>query len=190
MSRIGKMPVIVPQGTKFEIKGNVVEVTGPLGKLKTEIHPAIKVSAEGSNIILSRENDDKVNRSLHGMMRSMVNNMFIGVTRGFEKKLSIIGLGFRAETKGRDLILYLGFSHPVEFPVPEGINITIGKQELTISGIDNQLVGEISARIRKLKKPEPYKGKGIRYIDEVVKKKAGKAAISAGFGTGTGAGAK
>ncbi len=186
MSRVGKMPIDVVEGVKFSIKDNVIEVTGPLGKLSCKVSPSIEIVNENTRIILKRENDSKINRSLHGLMRSLVNNMFIGVTKGFEKKLTLLGLGYKAEVKDNKLVMALGFSHPVEFDLPEGIAIKVVKQEVTISGVDKQLVGETAARIRRIKKPEPYKGKGIRYIDEVVKRKAGKTAVGTGFGGGAG----
>jgi len=184
MSRTGKAPVLIPQGVSVNAKEGEVEVAGPLGKLSMKVHPAIKVSSADSKILLTRIDDGKESKSLHGLMRSLVNNMVTGVTKGFEKKLTISGIGFRAEVNGSNLALSIGLSHPVEFPIPAGIKIMVEKQLITVSGIDKQLVGETAATIRKLKKTEPYKLKGIKYENEIVKKKAGKAAVSAGFGSG------
>lgn len=186
MSRVGYLPIEIPEGVKFEFKNNILEVTGPLGKLSRKIPSSIKLTSNKTIITLEREDDKKNNRAIHGLTRSLVNNMFIGVTKGFSKKLVINGLGYRAELKDTNLILSLGFSHPVIFPIPENIKIAVAKTELTVSGVDKQFVGEIAAEIRRIRKPEPYKGKGIRYIDEVIKRKAGKSAVSSGFGSGGG----
>lgn len=184
MSRVGKVPIDVPEGVKFTIKDNYIEVNGPLGKLSQKIHPLIDIHSEGNKIVIERKNNEKFTRSLHGLSRSLIDNLIIGVTKGFEKKLIIEGLGYKAQVKGNKLELNLGFSHPIEFDIPEGIKIKVEKQEITVSGLDKQFVGEITAKIRKIKKPEPYKGKGIRYIDEVVRRKVGKAAVSSGFDAG------
>ncbi|MCK5534660.1 50S ribosomal protein L6 [bacterium] len=184
MSRIGKKPVIVPSGVKIEMKGNVITVTGPKGKLDQKIHPVMKVTLKEKELLVDRLSDAKLYRAIHGTTRALIANMVKGVTDGFEKILQIRGVGYRASISGKKLILLLGFSHPVEFSFPEGINVTVlpKQNQIVVSGIDKQVVGEISSNIRAFKKPEPYKGKGIRYLNERVRKKAGKAAGVGGSG--------
>jgi large subunit ribosomal protein L6 len=179
MSRIGKQPVKIPNGVTVELKGQQLSVKGPKGELKLDIHSNIKAEVTPEAITLTRKNDSKLSKSLHGLTRSLLNNMVEGVTTGFEKKLEILGVGYRAAIAGTKLTLNLGFSHPVEFQAPQGIAIEIDKEKkniLIIKGIDKQLLGEVAAKIRSYKKPEPYKGKGIRYVGEYVAQKAGKAA--------------
>jgi len=179
MSRTGKKPIPVPDKVKIKLNDQTIEVEGPLGKLNLVVHPKIKVALENKTLNVIRPDDFPESRSLHGLTRALVNNMVVGVTEGFKKELDIQGVGYRAEVKGEFLNLTLGFSHPVNFPIPNGIKIAVDKQtHLTITGRDKALVGQVSADIRDLKPPEPYKGKGIRYSDEVVRRKAGKTAAS------------
>jgi len=179
MSRIGKNPIPVPAGVTVTLKGNHVHVKGPKGELDFTAHTNMKVTMVDNQIVVERPNNAKENRSLHGLTRTLISNMVSGVTTGFEKQLEILGVGYRANTVGTKLNLTLGFSHPVEFISPAGITIEIDKEKkniLIIKGADKQMVGEVAAKIRGLKKPEPYKGKGIRYLGEHVAIKAGKAA--------------
>lgn len=181
MSRTGKKVIPIPDKVKVNLNAQSIEVQGPNGKLQGVIHPKIQVALDNKTLVVKRPDDQPDTRSLHGLTRALVANMVTGVTDGFKKELDIQGVGYRAELKGKDLNLTLGFSHPVIFPVPEGIKIAVDKQtHLVISGADKQLVGQTAADIRKIRGPEPYKGKGIRYSDEVIRKKAGKAAASGG----------
>jgi large subunit ribosomal protein L6 len=183
MSRIGKLPVKIPGEVKATLEGDVIKIKGPKGELKQEIHPRVKIDLkEGEVIVTVKDPEDKDDRSLWGLFRVLINNMVIGVTKGFEKKLEINGVGFKAASSGQKVILNVGFSHPVTFPFPAGIAVKVEKNVMTVSGIDKQMVGEIAAEIRAIKPPEPYKGKGIKYIDEVIRRKAGKAAKTAGEG--------
>lgn len=176
MSRIGRLPIEIPQGVQVNISDdNLVTVKGPLGELSEKISPDMNISIEENTIVVARPNDNKRNRSLHGLSRTLINNMIIGVTKGYEKKLKIVGVGYRAIKNGNSLDLQLGFSHPVNMKDPEGITTECPTQtDITIKGIDKQLVGNYAAKIRDWRKPEPYKGKGIRYADEVVRRKEGK----------------
>jgi large subunit ribosomal protein L6 len=180
MSRIGKQPVAIPDGVKVEVQDGTVTVIGPGGSLSQRLNEAMRVSVEGAEVRVERPSDERDHRALHGLTRSLIANMVEGVTKGFEKRLEIHGVGYRAALKGRDVELQVGFSHPVTFPAPEGIEFEVPQpNRLVVKGIDKQLVGEIAARIRRVRKPEPYKGKGIRYEGEYVRKKAGKAAKAA-----------
>ncbi len=177
MSRIGKKDIKIPAGVEVTVVDNVILVKGPKGSLKQELHPVVSLEINGDIVNVKVQNEiNKQQRSLWGLFASLVNNMIIGVTEGFEKKLEINGVGFKANAAANKLILNVGFSHPVEYDAPEGIEIKTEGNVISISGIDKQSVGEVSAQIRKVKKPEPYKGKGIRYVGEEVRKKAGKAA--------------
>jgi len=176
MSRIGNKPIEVPASVTVTITGNRVTVTGPRGEMERTLPPILSIEREGSILLLKRKADHKQARALHGLNNRLIANMVIGVSDGFEKKLEIVGVGYRAQLEGIDLVLQLGFSHPVRFVPPEGIVFTVeGPQSLTVSGYDKQMVGEIAARIRRRRPPEPYKGKGIRYKGEWVRRKAGKA---------------
>ena len=176
MSRIGKMPVDIPQGIQVEKNGNVVTVKGQKGELSETIHPEMIVKIEGNVLRVEIPQEDRVFRSLHGLTRSLINNMIVGLTEGFEKKLEIVGVGYRAEVKGKTLVLQLGFSHPIYFVPPEGIVIeTPSNNNIVVRGVDKQLVGQVAAKIRSFRPPEPYKGKGVRYEGEHVRRKAGKA---------------
>lgn len=179
MSRIGKNPVQVPAGVTVSLNGNTVSVKGPKGELTQTFHTNMKVEVAENEVRVVRPNDLKLNRALHGLTRTLISNMVEGVTKGYEKQLEIIGVGYRAAIAGTKLTLSLGFSHPVEFLIPKGITIEMApdkKNILVIKGSDKQLLGEVAAKIRGFKKPEPYKGKGIRYVGEYVPQKAGKAA--------------
>lgn len=179
MSRIGKQPVVIPNGVTVEINGNTLVVKGSKGELKKEIHPKITVKQEEGQLIVTRDSESKESRSLHGLSRNLILNMVTGVSKGFEKKLEIIGVGYRATTNKNKITLSLGYSHPVEYTADSSIEFKMDEEKkniITISGIDKQLVGEVAAKVRSYRKPEPYKGKGIRYIDERVARKAGKSA--------------
>jgi large subunit ribosomal protein L6 len=180
MSRIGKQPIAIPDGVTVQADGGRVTVKGPGGTLDERVSPDMRVAIEGGEVRVERPSDEREHRALHGLTRSLIANMVEGVTKGFERKLEIQGVGYRVALKGRDLELQLGFSHPVDFAAPEGIDFEVpAPNRITVKGIDKQLVGETAAKIRKLRKPEPYKGKGIRYEGEYVRKKAGKAAKAA-----------
>jgi large subunit ribosomal protein L6 len=175
MSRIGKAPITVPAGVDVTISGRTVTIKGPKGTLSRDIPGEIIVRKEESTILVERPNDERENRSLHGLSRTLVNNMVIGVTDGFTKELEIVGVGYRAEAQGQNLRLALGFSHPVMVPAPEGITFEIPQQtRVIVKGIDKELVGQVAANIRSIRKPEPYKGKGVRYLGERIVRKAGK----------------
>lgn len=176
MSRIGKQPITIPAGVEVSIDGATVTVKGPKGTLSHVVASPITVSIEEGQVLVARPNDERTSRSLHGLTRTLINNMIIGVTEGYKKQLEITGTGYRVVAKGKNLEFSLGFSHTVPVEAPEGIEFTVESQtKFTVSGIDKQLVGETAARIRKLKKPEPYKGKGIHYVGEVIRRKVGKA---------------
>jgi large subunit ribosomal protein L6 len=181
MSRIGKQAIEIPSGVDVAVGAdNVVTVTGPRGTLTQAIHPNIKVVVEDGAARVERPDDEGFNRGLHGLSRTLVANMVEGVTKGYEKRLQIIGVGYRAAMKGKDLEVQVGYSHPVLVPQPDGIEFEVpAPTSIVVRGNDKQLVGEVAANIRKIRKPEPYKGKGIRYENEYVRKKAGKAAKGA-----------
>jgi large subunit ribosomal protein L6 len=180
MSRIGKKPIELPQGVEVKLDNNVLTVKGPKGQLTQELHPVVSVKIEENLVTVEvKNNTDTKQKALWGLFRSLVNNMVLGVTEGFEKKLEINGVGYKAALSGRKVILNVGYSHPVEFELPEGIECKVEKNEIHISGINKQVVGEVAANIRKVRKPEPYKGKGIKYSDEIIRRKVGKAAAKA-----------
>lgn len=174
MSRIGKLPIQIPSGVTITVDSGNVTVKGPKGELTQFITPDVTVAVEDGVLTVTRKDDSKPAKSQHGLMRALINNMVIGVTNGFEKKLEVNGVGFRVAGGGQNLEMSLGFSHPVKYTAPEGINIAVNKMEITVAGHDKQQVGQVAAEIRALKKPEPYKGKGIKYADEVIIRKAGK----------------
>ncbi|MFH0732071.1 MAG: 50S ribosomal protein L6 [Candidatus Omnitrophota bacterium] len=175
MSRIGKRPVDIPSGVKVQKQGSVISVEGPKGKLNCPLPKGIDVEVKDNKITVTRSADNKQQRSLHGLIRALLANMIKGVTEGYSKQLEIVGVGFKAQAAGKKLVLNLGFSHPIEYDIPDGITIETPKPiQILIKGIDKQAVGEVAAEIRDFYKPEPYKGKGIRYSGEYVKKKAGK----------------
>lgn len=175
MSRLGKLPIILPAGTTAALAKGVLTVTGPKGELKQAIHELIKVVIEDDRILVSVDDkEERQQRAFWGLFHKLIGNMVIGVSQGYEKKLEINGVGYRAALSGQKLTLNLGFSHPVEFILPDGIKGQVEGNVVTVAGIDKQLVGEIAAQIRRKRKPEPYKGKGIKYIDEIIRRKAGK----------------
>ena len=175
MSRIGKLPIPVPAGVEVKIDGQSIEVKGPKGSLTHVVPAPITIVLEDNTITVSRPNDERLSRSLHGLTRTLIANNIHGVTQGFSKGLEIVGTGYRVAAKGNDLEFALGYSHPITVTPPAGISFTVeGNTKVTVNGIDKQAVGEVAANIRKLRKPEPYKGKGVRYAGEVVRRKAGK----------------
>ena len=177
MSRIGKQPVPIPAGVKVNVADGRVKVEGPKGKLELAHHPNMKVASDGKAVTVTRPDDERQNRALHGLTRALINNMVVGVTDGYEKRLEIQGVGYRAQLKGKALEMALGYSHPVSIPAPEGIEFEVPEPtQVVVRGIDKQLVGETAARIRKSRPPEPYKGKGVRYAGEQVSRKVGKRA--------------
>lgn len=179
MSRVGKKPIEIPKGVSVELKDDEIWVKGPKGELKKKIPTEIKIEINEGKIFLSPKVETKKTNSLWGLTRSLISNLIKGVVEGFEKKLEIQGIGYRAELKGEDLILYLGFSKPIEFKRPEGIKFSVEKNIITVLGIDKELVGQTAAKIRKIKEPDPYKGKGIRYLGERIKLKPGKKVVAA-----------
>lgn len=177
MSRIGKQPIPIPQGVKVQIEGDVVRAEGPKGKLAQPVPSGLRAQVDDGRVVITRAGDDRRVRALHGLTRALLANMVRGVQAGFEKKLEIIGIGYRAQMQGRNIQLALGYSHPVIFPLPETITAEIDKQTLiTVRGPDKALVGQTAAKLRALRNPDPYKGKGIRYAGEVVRRKVGKKA--------------
>ena len=176
MSRIGRLPIDVPAGVEVKVDGSVVSVKGSKGELSHTVPSPIEVKLEDGTLTVARPNDERASRSLHGLTRTLIANMILGVTAGYEKKLEIVGTGYRVQAKGADLEFALGYTHPVIVTAPNGITFAVeSTTKLTVSGIDKQQVGEVAANIRKLRKPEPYKGKGVRYAGEVVRRKVGKA---------------
>lgn len=181
MSRIGKIPIDIPSGVNVAIDGNKVSVKGKLGELSQELGDLVELAVEESKLVLTRKSDDKSGRSQHGLYRSLLNNMVKGVSVGFEKSLDIIGVGYRASKKGNDLEILIGYSNPVSIKAIEGITFDLPNQNLIIvKGIDKQKVGEVANMIRNVRKPEPYKGKGIKYKDEVIRRKVGKTTAASG----------
>ena len=177
MSRIGKKPVVIPKAVTTALSDNSLKVKGPKGELESRFHRAMKIEVKGSEIYITRPNDLKENKALHGLTRALIQNMVVGVTKGYEKTLEIVGVGYRAEMKGKNLLLNIGYSHPIYFIPPDGITLqTPAPTQIIISGIDRQLVGMVASKIRSVRKPEPYKGKGIKYSDEQIQRKAGKTA--------------
>lgn len=175
MSRIGRLPISVPAGVEVKIDGNLVAVKGAKGELTHEVAAPITVALEDGVLTVSRPNDERASRSLHGLTRTLIQNMIVGVTEGYSKKLEIVGTGYRVMAKGSDLEFALGYSHPINIKAPEGITFAVeGNNKLTVTGISKQQVGQVAANIRGLRKPDPYKGKGVRYAGEVVRRKVGK----------------
>ena len=175
MSRIGKAPITVPSGVDVTVEGQTVTVKGPKGTLAHTVDQPIAVSLDDGVLSVSRPNDERENRSLHGLSRSLLNNLVHGVSQGFERKLEIHGVGYRVQLKGSDLEFALGYSHPVKVPAPEGITFTLeSPTRFAVQGIDKQLVGQVAANIRRLRRPDPYKGKGVRYAGEQIRRKVGK----------------
>jgi large subunit ribosomal protein L6 len=178
MSRIGRKEITLPKGVEVKKAGNAVTVKGPKGTLTTALVEGIDVKIENNVVQFTRGNDEGKSRALHGLVRALVANNVKGVTEGFKKELDIVGVGYRAEVKGKEVVFQLGYSHPVRFPIPKGIDINVDAKtgHVVITGIDKQQVGQVAAEIRGLREPDPYKGKGIKYSDEVIRRKAGKAA--------------
>jgi len=178
MSRIGKMPVKIPEGVKVTVKKGNVVVEGPKGTLSQNIRSQISVKTADDTVVVTRKNETKYTRSLHGLYRNLINNMVIGVSRGFSKTLLINGVGYRAEINGETLVLYLGYSNSIFYPIPEGIKITLETNtKVIVEGSNKELVGQVSSEIRSFRPPEPYKGKGIRYENEYVRRKIGKTGV-------------
>jgi len=178
MSRIGKLPIDLPQGVSLTVEDSVVKVKGPKGALEQSIRPEVSVAVVDNQVVVNRADDSKPAKSFHGLYRKLVSNMISGVSEGFSKTLLIIGVGYRVEMSGNNLLFNLGYSNPIEFPLEEGLTATLdGNNKLTISGIDSQKVGQVCSEIRSLRPPEPYKGKGVRYENEYVRRKIGKAGI-------------
>ena len=176
MSRIGLKPITIPAGVDVNVNGTTVTVQGPNGTLSMDAHPNMTVSIEGSEVIVSRPNDDKENRSLHGLTRTLIHNMIVGVTEGFKKNLEVNGVGYRVQMQGNNLVMNLGFSHQVTMEAPEGIKVECpSANAIVISGADKQMVGQFAAQVREKRPPEPYKGKGIKYAEEHIRRKEGKA---------------
>jgi large subunit ribosomal protein L6 len=176
MSRIGRLPIDIPAGVTVTIDGQAVAVKGPKGELSLRVKEPIEARLEENQVVVTRPDDERDSRSLHGLTRTLINNQIIGVTEGFQKSLQVVGTGYRLASKGQGIEFSLGYSHPITVEPPAGITFTVeGNDKLTVSGIDKQAVGEVAANIRKLRKPEPYKGKGVRYAGENVRRKAGKA---------------
>ena len=187
MSRLAKKPIEIPKGVEVKVEGNTVTVKGPKGTLIRELHPFVRVETEDGKVwvkpnmeVRKRKSDERRMKAFQGTFWSHIRNMIIGVTKGYEKKLAVVGIGYRASNQGRKLILNLGYAHPIEFEPPEGINITTERDSrtnwtvITVSGIDKELVGQTAANIRSFREPDPYKGKGVRYLDEIVRTKVGK----------------
>ena len=175
MSRIGKMPIAIPAGVTIDIaENNTITVKGPKGTLSRVLSPDMEIKVEGAEVVVNRPNDLKRSKSLHGLTRTLINNMVIGVTVGYEKALEINGVGYKAAKEGKKLVLSLGYSHPVNMMDPEGIESSVDNNRIIINGIDKEKVGQYAAEIRDKRRPEPYKGKGIKYADEVIRRKAGK----------------
>jgi large subunit ribosomal protein L6 len=179
MSRIGKKPVEIPQGVTVDLKGETVAVKGPKGALQRQVPPNVELAVEGSQVVVKRLGEDRKYGAFQGLARALVANMVEGVTKGFEKQLQLEGVGYRVALQGKALVFNLGFSKPVEFPLPQGVEAEVGEKGLRFSlkGIDKELVGQTAATVRSFRPPEPYKGKGIRYVDEMVRRKAGKAGV-------------
>ena len=175
MSRIGKKPITIPSGVTVNCTGALVQVEGPRGKLQHVVPPEVSVEVADSQVLVTRRSDNRIERSMHGLTRTLVANMVEGVSQGFKRELEVVGIGYRAEKSGNTLNLNVGLSHQVNFVEPEGITINVEKQVISVEGIDKHLVGQTAANIRKVRKPDVYKGKGIRYLGENVRRKAGKA---------------
>ena len=174
MSRIGRKPIVIPTGVEVKIDGSNITVKGPKGTLDSKIHPMMTAKVENGEVVVTRPNDEKEARSLHGLTRTLISNMVEGVTNGFKKELEIQGVGYRAAKQGKNLVMNLGYSHPVEMTDPEGLEAVVDGNKITVKGIDKEKVGQYAAEIRDKRRPEPYKGKGIKYETEVIRRKVGK----------------
>ena len=175
MSRIGKKPILIPKDVKIDFKDDLLTVKGPNGQLQKRIHPRIRLTTENDQLVVSVIDENKGAKAIHGLHRAMIANMVTGVSKGFERVLEIVGVGYRAELSGRTATFHLGYSHPITYPLPDGIDAKIDKTKITLTSIDREVLGRTAAKIRSFRKPEPYKGKGIKYADEIIKRKAGKA---------------
>jgi large subunit ribosomal protein L6 len=177
MSRIGKNPIKIPSGVDVKLDGTLIKVKGPKGELKRDLHPNMKIECADGEVRVTRPSDGRIDRSLHGLTRTLINNMVIGVTDGYSKQLNVVGVGYKVDLKGKTLVMQLGFSHAVEYPSPDGIEFDVDskKNTIKINGINKEKVGQTSAEIRKIRPPEPYKGKGVMYSTEKIRRKAGKA---------------
>lgn len=185
MSRVGRMPIPIPAGVQVQLDGGVVRVSGPKGTLERTVHPSIQVAVEDGRVVVRRQSDDRYHRALHGLTRALIANMVEGVTKGYQVELEIHGVGYRAQKQGSRLVLQLGFSHPVEITPPPGVTLDApAPNRVVVSGIDKALVGQTAASIRALREPDPYKGKGVRYAGEHVRRRAGKAGKAAAGGKG------
>jgi len=175
MSRIGRLPIDIPSGVQVDIQGQAVTVKGPKGQLSLAVHPHVSVQVQDGRVLCTRASDQKFDKALHGLTRSLVHNMVAGVVAGFERRLELVGVGYRASMLGPNLNLALGYSHPILYPVPAGVKVEVKEQnQILVSGIDKQLVGAVAAKIRGFRPPEPYKGKGVKYAEERIRRKAGK----------------
>ena len=182
MSRVGKKPVPIPSGVEFKVNGSKVDVKGPKGQLSRDLHPNMKIEFKDNEVTVTRPTDGRLDRSLHGLTRSLINNMVLGVSTGYSKQLNIVGVGYKVALKGKDLELNLGHSHAINYPAPKGIDFEVDgkKNTIVIKGINKELVGQTAAEIRGFRPPEPYKGKGVMYSTERIIRKAGKAAVAKG----------
>ena len=182
MSRIGRKPVPVPSGVEFRISGTKVEVKGPKGQLSRDLHPSMKIEFKNNEVMVTRPSDGRLDRSLHGLTRTLISNMVQGVSEGYSKQLNIVGVGYKVALKGKDLVLNLGHSHAIDYPAPKGIEFEVDgkKNTIRIKGSNKEMVGQTAAEIRSFRPPEPYKGKGVMYSTERIKRKAGKAAVGKG----------
>ncbi len=181
MSRVGKKPVEIPSGVDAKLETGKITVKGPIGEITREVDPKLTIKKENNKLVVARPSDQKIYRELHGLTRNLIANMVVGVSKGYEKTLDISGVGFKASAQGANLMLSLGFSHPIVYPLPKGIKATVDAKQtqIMLKGADKQLVGQIAANLRSLKKPEPYKGKGIKYGNEIIHRKEGKAGKTA-----------
>ena len=184
MSRVGKKPILIPSGVECKLDGVVLKVKGPKGQLQRDLHPNMKIMIEDGQITVIRPTDGRINRSLHGLTRTLINNMIVGVTKGFSKTLNVVGVGYKVDLKGKALNLSLGYSHSIDYSPPDGIEFDVDnkKNVIVVKGINKETVGQTTAEIRMLKPPEPYKGKGVMYAGERIRRKAGKTAASASVG--------
>ena len=177
MSRVGKLPIEIPTGVDAKIDGQSVSIKGPKGTMLLQVHPGARVEHAEKTLVVQRRSEDRQDRAIHGLTRALLANMVHGVSKGFERSLTIVGIGYKSQVQGRKLTLSLGYSHPIEYAIPEGINITVDNQTIIkVSGADKQKVGQVAAELRKMRPVEPYKGKGVRYTNEAVRQKEGKAA--------------
>lgn len=177
MSRIGKKPIPIPKDVKVDLKGDLLTVKGPKGNLQRKMDPNVQIQTDTDQIVLTVQAETKKSKSLHGLYRALVSNMVIGVSQGFERALEIVGVGYRAEMSGKTMVLHLGYSHPINYPLPEGVEAKVEKTKITLAAIDKEVLGRVAAKIRSFRAPEPYKGKGIRYAQERIRRKAGKTGI-------------